>query len=418
MKPLVLLGLLLAACSHGESQAGPGALPPLQLLPVIPELVALRDAGPAAPDQRRLEQLLDLGRTAFESGGDARLAEQARRALLAEEGASWALEELLTSSEPTVRARAAVALGELGPQASLVPLFLRLKYEKDPMVRTWMAAALAQFGSGGGFPDLIAGMGNGETAQDAGLQTIAILKRAGREPGEKPTYQQLQDQLIGLEREWLDRGLLPPAKTDPVPDALTTARISARLLLLTGRDLRLVDETRYMLARMGRLGLPLLRRAVLAEDEVPGQRGLLRSHALDILRQLGPAAADLAPVVLPLLGEVHRGGRVEAAAALAAMRATSVAPFLRPWLADPIIEMRMAAAGALGPIGDQASEPRLRALMNDAKEAMDVRVQAAFSVALFERDRPGLRFLRERLQAKDYHEPTVRELIDRAESWR
>jgi hypothetical protein len=69
-------------------------------------------------------------------------------------------------------------------------------------------------------------------------------------------------------------------------------------------------------------------------------------------------------------------------------------------------------------MGDRGSEPQLRALLDDPKEAMDVRVQAAFSIALFERDRPGVRFLRERLQAKDYHEPTVRELLDRAESWR
>jgi hypothetical protein len=56
--------------------------------------------------------------------------------------------------------------------------------------------------------------------------------------------------------------------------------------------------------------------------------------------------------------------------------------------------------------------------MDDTAESMDVRVQAAFSIALFERERPGMRFLRERLQARDYHEPTVRELIDRAEAWR
>jgi hypothetical protein len=47
-----------------------------------------------------------------------------------------------------------------------------------------------------------------------------------------------------------------------------------------------------------------------------------------------------------------------------------------------------------------------------------VRIRAAFSIALFERDRPGLRFLRERLQQKDHQESIVRELIDRAEGWR
>jgi HEAT repeat protein len=402
----------LAACSHGESDAATVALPKLQLSPVVPELEQLRDGGPARPEQRVMDQLLDLGRSAFAPDADARLGPRCRRSLMGEPDAPWALEELLADAQPIVRARAAAALGELGRQPSIVPMLRRLKDEKDPMVRTWLAAGLAQLGCGGGFADLVVAMNQADTAQDAGTQAIAILKRAGREPGEQPTWQSLQDGLIALEREWLDRGLLPPATADPVADALLTARVCDRLLLLKGFDLRPVDETKYILGRAGRVGLPLLRRAVLAEDL------FLRTHALQILKQLGRAATDLAPLVLPLLGDADRGCRIAAAEALAAMRCAAAAPFVRAWLADADNELRTAAAACLGPMGDRAAEPLLRARMADAAESMDVRVQAAFSIALFERERPGIHFLRERLAAGDYHEPTVRELIDRAEAWR
>jgi HEAT repeat protein len=404
---------LLAACGPRESAAGTvPTLPPLQLSPVVPELQQLSAAGPAAPERLRLDRLLDLARTAFDPDGDARLAARSRQSLLEESDGFWALEELLACEQPQIRARAAAALGEAGRQASLVPLLLRLKDEKNPVVRTWLAAALAQLGSGGGLADLVAAMNVAETAQDAGVQAIAILTRAGRDPGEQPSYAALQQGLGELERSWLDRGLLAPTAADPVSDPLTTARLCTRLLLLTGFDLRPVDATRYVLGRCGRLGVPLLRKTALAEDRY------LREHSLQIIKQLGTAAADLAVPLLPLLGDAERGSRVEAAATLAALRAGAAAPFLRGWLRDPDVELRTAAAEALGPIGDQAAEPLLRARMDDASEAMDVRIRAAFSIALFERDRPGLRFLRERLQQKDHQESIVRELIDRAEGWR
>ncbi|MCA8967269.1 MAG: HEAT repeat domain-containing protein, partial [Planctomycetes bacterium] len=94
------------------------------------------------------------------------------------------------------------------------------------------------------------------------------------------------------------------------------------------------------------------------------------------------------------------------------------APLVRERLHHPDFEVRCAAAGALGPIGDRDAIPELQRLMNDAATPMDLRVQAAFSLAVFELQRPGYRFLQQHLQAGDYHEPTLRELIDAVDRWR
>lgn len=396
----LLPGAVLFACAR------PLELPPLQLSPLVPDLQRLVAGGPPEPAAARLESLLDLGRTAFDDG-DQRLRTRSRDALLAEPGAFWALERLLEDADASVRSQAAFALGETGHRASVLPLVLRLKYEADATARVWVASALAQLDNGAGLQTLITAMDAEVTAQAAGLQAIEILRRAGRELAPEPTYATLGTELRALAGVWSATGSIAPAASGS--DPATEARIAARLLALTDYQLRPVDDTRFILARLGRVSLPLLRRAIAAQEP------FLRTHALEILRELGPLAIELAPATLPLLGD-HLC-RVDAARALAALRADAAAPFLRTWLADADVELRAVAAGALGPLGDRAAEPLLLARMRDEREAMDVRVQAAFSVALFDRDRPAMHFLRQRLAAGDYHAPTLREILERIESW-
>lgn len=399
------------ATADGDPGPVPPAPPPLALQPRLPELQRLAATGPAEPAADRLEQLLDLGRTAFEPGAaDPRLAARSRAALLAEPDALWALEQLLLHEHSLVRSQAAFALGELGQRAGALPLSLRLKYERDPEALVWVADALAALGNGSGLHLLVWAMDQAATAEAAGRQAVVILTRAGRPPAAQPAYADLQAAVADLQHDWHRTGLLPPDAAEPAADPPITARIARRLLVLPEFQLRPVDDTRFILSRTGRLGVPLLRLAITASEPY------LRSHALEVLRDLGPCAADAAPDVLPLLGDPLC--RADAVRALGAMRARSAAPLLRAWLRHPEVELRAAAAGALGPIGDRQAEPRLQALMADATEAMDVRVQAAFSLALFELDRPARRFLQQRLRAGDYHAPTLRELVDRVEAWR
>jgi HEAT repeat protein len=135
-----------------------------------------------------------------------------------------------------------------------------------------------------------------------------------------------------------------------------------------------------------------------------------------VVRGLGRAAAPLEGQVLPLLADPLVRG--EAARALGELGARPALPHLLQWLQSPDAELRTAAAMALGPLGDRSAVPPLQQRLDDAKEAMDVRVAAAFSLALFENDRPARRFLLERKQKVDYHAPTIDELLDRVERGR
>ncbi len=403
--------LLLLGCGDASGrEPRPPEPPPLRLQPTLPSLQEIAAEAPPPPAER-LAQLLDLGRTAFEEHGDARLAARCRASLLAEPDAGWALEQLLLHDVPAVRSQAAFALAESNARTAVIALALRPKYERDPLVLVWIADALATLGSGAGLELLAAAMDQEATAQQAGAQAIAILRRAGHEVAETPTWQDLQAGLRRLDDHWRQHGELPGV---PPPDAATAAvlqaRVAQRLLVLPEFQLRPVDDTRFSLARCGTLAVPLLRRCLSAEEPY------LRSHALEVVGELGPAAGTAAPELLPLLRDPL--SRVDAARALARIGAAAAAPLLRPWLASPEIELRAAAAGALGLLGDRAAEPRLLAMMRDPAEAMDVRVMAAFSLAVFERAPPGIGFLRERLAAEDYHAPTVRELLDRAAAGR
>ncbi len=406
MRAHALCVLALAACK-GEHRTPEAPLPPPPALaPLVPDLRA-RAAMATPPESARLAQLVDLGLTAFRPDlVDARLAARSRAALLGEPDSLRALEQLLLHEHATVRSHAAFALGELASPASQFALVLRLKYERDPQVLVWIADALTRLGNGSGLLALADALSDAAVAQSAGTQAMDVLRRAGRTVAEQPTWADLQNGLRELHAHWRTHGLLPPA-TAPIDDVAFGARVAERLLLLTGFQLRPVDDTRFILARCGQAALPHLRRAIGASEP------FLRTHALEVLRDLGPMAASAGAAVLSLLHDPLT--RADAVRTLGAIGARDAIPFVRPLLAHADLELRTAAAGALGPLGDHAAEPALLALVRDAQAPMDVRVAAAFSLAVLAKDNPGVAFLRTRLEAGDYHAPTLRELLDRVE---
>jgi HEAT repeat protein len=89
-------------------------------------------------------------------------------------------------------------------------------------------------------------------------------------------------------------------------------------------------------------------------------------------------------------------------------------PWLRPLLDSIDTELRSAATQAIGLLGDEASRPRLVALLQDAGEGMDVRVGAAFAICCLPGDTAAATaFLAEREQRGDYHAETLRLLRDK-----
>ena len=398
--------LLVAACSKAPQQPQPAAavtVPAPVFAPLLPVLEALAKLAEPPADLREVRELFDL---AFVPGAaDERLATRSRKSLLEHPQARWALEEGMLHADAAVRAVATFELGQLGLQASILPLLKRVKYELDPACKVWVAGALARLGNGAGLPLLAAAMRDEATANDAGAAALAVLKAAEEDPGESPTWEQLQQGIARLQGAWRTTARLhgaPPVTDEP---ALLDARIAQHLVALHRFQLRPVEDARFMLRRAGSLSLPLLRRCLGASEP------FLRSHALEVLAELGRSGASLEDAVLPLLGDELT--RADAARALGAMGAVRAFEPLAAMLAGNDLELRVASAAALGQLGDARATPLLAAVVAAGNEPMDVRVQAAFGHALLVPDGAGRAFLQARKDAADYHPPTVQELLDK-----
>ncbi|MHC4077465.1 MAG: HEAT repeat domain-containing protein [Planctomycetota bacterium] len=407
---LAAVSLAAVACGEGADGREAPALPPLALLPKLPLLKQQAATASKPPSDKRMAELSELIEAAFASGTQDRVRALAKRNLDEAEDVFWALEKALEHDEAAVRSNAAYELGRCATQAAILPLLKRLKYEQEPLVRVWVASALAGLGNHAGLQDLVAGMERNDTAQQAGGQAIGILKALGAEVGERPTYDELKERLRDLHRKWRRTGIVAAGKWPQAPDELTTARIAAHVADLEGFQLRPVDDARFVLGRAGVLPLALLREAVQASETY------VRNHALEIVRDLGRVAGPLGPKILPLLADPL--SQTYAAQALGSVGERQALPHLLLMLRSPQAELRATAAGALGPLGDKSAIATLQAILDDEKETMDVRVAAAFSLAIFEQEQPALDFLRARRTQGDYHRPTIEELIDRVEQYR
>ncbi|MHC5070768.1 MAG: HEAT repeat domain-containing protein [Planctomycetota bacterium] len=408
---LAAVSIAAVACGGGADGHETPTLPPLALVPKLPLLKQRAATAPKPPPDERMAELRNLIEAAFaSSGAQDRVRAMAKRNLGEAADAFWALEKALEHDDAAVRSNAAYELGLRENRAAILVLLKRLKYEQDPLVRVWVASALAKLGNHAGLQDLVTAMERNDTAQQAGGQAIAILKALSVEVGERPTYVELKDRLRDLHREWRRTGIVAAGKWPQAPDELTAARIAQHVADLEGFQLRPVDDARFVLVRAGVLSLALLREAVQASETY------VRNHALEIARDLGRVAGPLAPTILPLLADPL--SQTYAAQALGSVGARQALPHLLLMLRSPQAELRATAAGALGPLGDKSAIATLQAILDDEKETMDVRVAAAFSLAIFEQEQPALDYLRARRRQGDYHRPTIEELIDRVEQYR
>lgn len=409
MRALLFLPTILVACGGNAQGHEAPKLPPLNLASKMPVLKELASPATKPATKERLAELSDLMETAFSQDASARLQTMAKRSLLEAKDAFWILEQGLEHADANMRSIAAHELGGLGHQASIIPLLKRLKYEQDPKVLVWVTTSLARLGNHGGLPNLVSLMERGDTAQQAGLKSIELLKSLGVETGERPNYGQLKAWLREQHRKWCEKGIVEGVENSK-PDPLTTARLAEHLTNLQGFALRPVDDARFVLVRAGVLSLELLAKAVHASEPY------LRNHALEIARDLGRPARPLGPEILPLLADPL--SRTVAAQALGSIGAPECLPHLLGMLESPEPEVRAAAAESLGPLGDKQAIAPLKAILRDQKETMDVRVRAAYSLALFELERPAFEFLKARKAKGDYHEPTIDEMMSRVEQER
>lgn len=397
-----------AACTGPTADAGSDLppLPPLVLAPFQPELTRIAQTLPKVPEATAHE-LRELGDVALQIvEADARTLDRAERALLEHPFAWSVLEPAMADDQPlALRCRAAWLCGRSQQSILILPLLLRLKYELDPEGVLWVADALQRLGNDAGLAFLDGAMGVEKTAERAGGMAIEICRERGLTLGEQPTYVELRTRMRELLAQWRERGTSSRPGITPPPDDQLQARLAVHLSTTQGTQLRPVDDARFVMTRAGTLVLPLLMRACAAEERY------LRTMALQVLADLGPTARTAEPAVLPLLADPFTGSY--AIRTLGEIGARTAIPHLRARLASNDTEVRAAAPGALGLLGDRTSAPLLQKTMNDANEVLDVRVNAAFGLLCLGPDPAAEAFLTERDTKKDFHADMLAHLRER-----
>ena len=405
---LSVLVAILAACGGEPQSTHPKmpALPPLQLLPRIEELkqlgsrpvVSLSDV-----QQRELQEYADVVLGLTEA--DERIQKRAERNLLESEHAGAVLIPALKHKDAAVRSRAAWLLGRTSRSILQFPLLLRLKDETEPAVTVWIAEALHRLGNDAGLVWIDAAINHEATAQEAGTAALNLLREDGATLAEQPTWLELQQELQQRTKTWRRTGIGSRDGVTP-PDAAEVLAILCKHLSITESFLlRPIDEAKFVIIRSGVLALPTVEIAITAAEPY------LRSVALQILAELGRTANPLCTKTLPLLGDPLTAAY--AMRALGELGCSDATAHLVARLSSPDIELRASAAGALGLFGATEHAPALAALMADANEAMDVRVQSAFALRCIGDNSAAVAFLAERKQKGDYHAPTLQILEDR-----
>lgn len=408
--------------------------PTLDAVVLTPRTESLRafvtEAATDAPDEAALREMADLAEAAFVSTGSMRnVAVRARRALMEHPFARQGLEAALNDARVDVRMQAAFALGELGDVAAVPALLLRAKDEASegvPRTFIWLARALADLGNHSHVSFIARMMRHPEHSDEAGRQAIEVARNAGLDVGESPTWDALAAAMLSLQDYWVANGYaLNTTAPDPLADDPAEKSIQAviaqRLLDLLEFNLRGVDECRYVVSHLGVRAMPMLERAITAEEPY------IRAHSLEVVRDLGPAATSLTPTLITLLGDPFV--RVYAAEALGRLGDAAALPYLRARLEHPDPELRAKCAEALGgvlwalpsPEGETAATAaacaaELRALRDDEAQPIDVRVHAGFGLAWSApEDAEAKAWLTQQREDGTYHPATLDEMIARIE---
>ena len=405
--------LTVAACDRnatGGAQASPALppLPPLALREVLAPMRALAANAPAAPDARRAVLLAELVDLAWRpDAADARTQARSQRSLLEEDGVDFALEAGLAHESPAVRSQCAFQLGERGRVAAIPILLVRVRQdERDPEVLAWMIDALCKLGCLGALDRLPPLFAAEPGATRAGALAIEIQKRVGRDPGEAPDWATLGGGITALHDEWRAQGRLPGATDAGAPaidtvEPLLRARLAQCAVDLADANLRPVDNARFVFSRIGRTGLAWVAELLHADNEY------VRRYGVEIATALGRSAAPIANDLAALLADPFTATLATRAFGDSGHPAALPHLLARLRHADP--DMRVAAAIGLAACGDAVAFAALRARLDDQAESTDVKVHAAWALAVLS---PGDRYLAERVRAKDYHEPTLLELLD------
>jgi HEAT repeat protein len=258
------------------------------------------------------------------------------------------LSKLAESKEPEMRMQAVITLGEIGPDAkAAVPAIVKALDDKQPSVRYAAAYAAGKIGA----KDATAKLTKELASEDHFLKMVSSWSLAKINPEDKKqvesTVKLLVESLKDSDkhvRAAAARGLyelhLPPDQTVPV-----------LMGLLADKDPVIRANVVEALASLGEKALP---RAIKALENDATQ-GL----AVEVIRRLGPKAAEATPALALELKDPDAAYRREVEFTLAAIGpgAKAAVPALIERLTDEKEDphVRYTAIYALGKIGPAAS---------------------------------------------------------------
>jgi HEAT repeat protein len=272
-----------------------------------------------------------------------------------------ALTQRIKDSRPEVRREAVLALGAMEKAASGATPQIAAALKDEHVA----AAATYALGRIGKIPaDVEPVVRRNAKGDDAMLSTISIWALSNCHPQDKQLRAQATEQLIGrltdsdpFVRTAAARGL---AALPPAPEIT---------LAIWNRALSNSDETtlHYALDALARLGPPAVPRLV---DALKYEK--LRPHVLEVLRQLGPAAAPATQALAGLIDDQDEEVARSALQVLAAIgpAAKSAVPALLKALNHGDNSNSDAIVYALGTIGAQAAEAEgtLLSLLQDSNQ--------------------------------------------------
>lgn len=264
--------------------------------------------------------------------------------------------DLVRGEDPHLAARAAVALGKIGPVAhGAIPLIHELAFDAnlDTNLRHSAIFALGEFGPAArvAIPDLLALLGDDKNR--LGKISAWALGKMGPEVVPLLTKALADDDVIVSEGAALALGGLGAVSADALTEALDDDRPAVR------------GAAAKALAKLGPAAKPALPRLIelLRDDASYGRSSVVYGAAAYALGAMGPDAAPAVPALIELLGKYRNAAWALGKIGPAAKPAV---PFLIELLHEPNYYDRIDVAEALGGIGPDAGAavPALVELLN------------------------------------------------------
>jgi len=291
-------------------------------------------------------------------------------------------------------------------------------YEEDPEILAAIYVALARLGNLSGLDPLLAWLDRADLRPRAGTALIAIVALFGPAYEESDGWGGLAKKGRGLLSTWKREGQLPFVDAAPgwtkADRYLLDREFWLFLRHLSGKDLRVVDEARFIGEHAGTAMVPLVRECLR------DQRLRQRFHALEILIALGRPGNEAQKEVLPLIDQpLTRSYALNAYGAIHGEGALEL--LLGVLRSDPALPNRQkdekiaALAGLSGLESPGAFEflSKLFAREKDTElKAWTARAWIASARGAHDQARTYLQHL---LDTKAFHEPTLLEMLREAD---